>query len=1004
MNQLSDQAERERFITAFGKNISVIAPAGVGKTHAIVERIVGLAKQPEELAVDRLKRLVVVTYSVRAAQQMQQRARTAIRQSGVSPRAQRAFQQTFFGTIHSYCVQLLDRFGHYLGLPSPVGLLQNQDELWNRFLTRGLVADDSRFEELFHFFAPEKLYALGKEISPGEEIESGPGPALDLRPLLAFPLESVGNAGARKSLARAQAAALRWNEAWATGDRFHPLPACPETRSTDERALEFVEVWRAAFAPLHEWLNRTALAFGRRVANAYEKFRLGQAVMTYDDQVRLALRLLHHPAVQAELAQERPSVLLDEAQDTDSRQFDVLHRVAGLNTESPQPEDQSFCIVGDFQQVIYVPRSNLSAYRRVHDELVVEPRGATSRLEVTFRCDEAIIRFVNRIFPAILTGEEGQSEFFKLTPRPGAGPGQVVRWTCPDEPQHAAGMKVKAEVRAQHEARFLAERIRALGFAGLGADAWSQVAILCPRKNWLRQIMRELTALEVPAQLHSSDETRNNRTPGAWLTALIWVAAHPEDSFEIAGVLREIFGVSDHDIALFTRGDGDRLRLNRPVNEKEGAVAEALHVLREAIDGAASRPLHLSVRRLVEKTGLRERLQSIRDDESEGAEHDAMLALIFERAARGATLAEVAGELRREDPAVEEEVRDAVQLLTSHKAKGLEWQTVIVPYLFRSIESKSPNYPRLVIGEGGEEIIFRDKSDYEAQAKGFVGRRDRQQLQRLLYVACTRARHTLLLIDDETLFDGQMQRGGSSSAELLGFLGGANRAAWEELPEKLAAARSAKTGTARKKEEKRPVLSAKGMAAALKRGRSIPKRVTPHALAVHPPPESEPEAEFEREENQSPIKNPGIVYGIWWHELMEVVPWEKPREEWQRRFAEALIRSPEPERSRREWDLFCASNLAVWLAEPGQVVHREIPFLWREEAGSWLEGVIDLAVYNPAENQWQVVDWKTNRDGDLVRIYRGQIKAYVRALQEMLSVEAKGSLYITSSGTWLPVE
>ncbi len=229
MNPLSDQAERDRFIASHGKNISVIAPAGVGKTHAIVERIVALAREPEALAADRLARLIVVTYSVRAAQQMQQRARAAIRAAGVSPRVQRAFQQTFFGTIHSYCVRLLDHFGHHLGLPSPVALLTGHDELWNRFLTRGLGKTDGAnrsSEELFHFFPPEKLYALGKEIAPGPEMETRPVPALDLRRLLAFSFGDL-RADTRFNLLNAQEAVRRWSEAWAKGDRFHPLPDVP---------------------------------------------------------------------------------------------------------------------------------------------------------------------------------------------------------------------------------------------------------------------------------------------------------------------------------------------------------------------------------------------------------------------------------------------------------------------------------------------------------------------------------------------------------------------------------------------------------------------------------------------------------------------------------------------------------------------------------------------------------------------------------------------------------
>jgi len=84
VSSLIDQPARDRFEQGHDVNISVIAPAGVGKTTAIVNRIVHLARLPEADAVDRLRRLVVVTYSVRAAQQMQQRARTAMRDAAVS--------------------------------------------------------------------------------------------------------------------------------------------------------------------------------------------------------------------------------------------------------------------------------------------------------------------------------------------------------------------------------------------------------------------------------------------------------------------------------------------------------------------------------------------------------------------------------------------------------------------------------------------------------------------------------------------------------------------------------------------------------------------------------------------------------------------------------------------------------------------------------------------------------------------------------------------------------
>jgi ATP-dependent exoDNAse (exonuclease V) beta subunit len=1024
MNALIDQAERDRFVQEQEKNISVIAPAGVGKTTSIVARIVNLAKLPEREAIDRLSRLIVVTYSVRAAQQMQQKARVAIRKMVVSTRIQRAFQQTFFGTIHSYCVRLLDRFGHYLGLPSPVGLLQDDSELWSRFLLRGLgqgIAADANLQELFHFYTPEKLYALGRELSPGLPTQVGPMPALNFQRLLDY-RDNALHPATRKTITKAQESARLWSEAWTDGERYRSLPKCPES----DKAVAFSEIWNETFTPLHEWLRHAALAFGRDVANAYEAFRLSGAVMTYDDQVRLALRALELPAVRSELATERLSVLLDEAQDTDPRQFEVLRRVAGLGSALPQGDDQTFCIVGDFQQAIYAPRSDLGMYRGVHDEISAGPRGTSSRLQVTFRCDEAIIDFVNRIFPSILNGVGDQCAFEMLVAREQAGPGRVTRWLCPDESAHAAGEKISAATRARHEARFVARRIQELGASGLGASGWSQVAILCPRRNWLLEIERGLVELGLPVQLHSSNEELRDRTPAAWLTALVWVAAHPEDSFEIAGALREILGVSDSDMAIYTGGNGEKLRLDQPVTDGDGPVAMALRNLGEACAGAEALPLHEAVRQLMDKTHLRKRLDSIADMklENAGRELDDFLALIAERSAAGATLTELAEELRlglaAEHPA-EEEIRDAIQLLTSHKAKGLEWDAVIVPFVFRKIETKSPSYPHVVSGNAGREIICRDRIDFDRHAREFVNERDRQQLQRLLYVMSTRARKTLVLVDDETLFAGAARRGGWSAGELLEFQGSENGDTWAALTETVenldsppaydgSVARTPGQATS----PGLPTgadLSQDDVACAIGWAASFPRRITPHALAVHLHDEAEPERQFEQEEDSAApeVNGPGILYGTWWHEFVETVPWQQPKLAWQRKFAEAQARSPQPECSAREWELFRHSELARWLAEPDRLIQIEVPFLWRQTGREILEGVMDLAVYSESNATWHVIDWKTNRVGPsgsvgLVEIYRGQISGYVRALREMLSAEVRGSLYLTQTGEWVPVD
>src|SRR5205823_11755410 len=127
-----DQAQRDRFARELDKNFSVIAAAGAGKTTAITDRIVEIAKS--EQARDWLPQLVVVTFTNRAADEMQQRARQRIFEQNVSPTVLAAFNRAFFGTIHSFCMKLLAAHGHHLGLPTRLELITDDEDLWNDFV------------------------------------------------------------------------------------------------------------------------------------------------------------------------------------------------------------------------------------------------------------------------------------------------------------------------------------------------------------------------------------------------------------------------------------------------------------------------------------------------------------------------------------------------------------------------------------------------------------------------------------------------------------------------------------------------------------------------------------------------------------------------------------------------------------------------------------------------------------------------------------------------------
>ena len=132
----SDHCERRRFAEEIERNFSVVAAAGSGKTYAITERIVQIAGSPK--AEEILPRLVVVTFTHRAADEMQQRTRHRILQTVRRPEIHTAFNRAFFGTIHSFCMKLLTNYGHYLGLPTTLDLVTDDEDLWEEFVQQHL--------------------------------------------------------------------------------------------------------------------------------------------------------------------------------------------------------------------------------------------------------------------------------------------------------------------------------------------------------------------------------------------------------------------------------------------------------------------------------------------------------------------------------------------------------------------------------------------------------------------------------------------------------------------------------------------------------------------------------------------------------------------------------------------------------------------------------------------------------------------------------------------------
>jgi ATP-dependent exoDNAse (exonuclease V) beta subunit len=444
-----------------------------------------------------------------------------------------------------------------------------------------------------------------------------------------------------------------------------------------------------------------------------------------------------------------------------------------------------------------------------------------------------------------------------------------------------------------------------------------------------------------------------------------------------------------------------------------------LRLLAETRRQMEGRALFDAVQILVEQTQLRQKLASLpREDfiDLQG-ELDALLALAAEAEANGATLGDFAEKLRL-DFLLQRDVRlsadEGIQLITAQKAKGSEWQAVVLPFLGRGVIPPSPRYPCVLkIPGSNEPLVALTKDDFPDEVRSATKTAVQQEMARLLYVATTRARHTLVLAYDRDLF-ANSKKAIPPTAQLKHFEPTEKSAATvfakvalnAEVCVRTAAAQSAAREATVDSTRELPLLERKESQRAIQRGTEFVHKFNPSGYD-----EEIFRVPAELNENASSIAvgrstadTPATLYGRWWHDFIQRISWHDEGS-WKQVFEEHQAKSPAAKRSANEWELFLQylkndPDFSGLLIRTEMLTHSEIPFFWRMDEGRCLEGIVDLAVFEPTKKKWFILDWKTKRDKiDILHAhYRPQIAAYWKAIAEMTGTQVEAGIYSTSTG------
>jgi ATP-dependent exoDNAse (exonuclease V) beta subunit len=444
-------------------------------------------------------------------------------------------------------------------------------------------------------------------------------------------------------------------------------------------------------------------------------------------------------------------VLVDEFQDTSLSQFDLLRQL----TAGWEPDDgRTVFLVGDPMQSIYRFRqAEVGLFMRVREEGIGALRPEPLRLRANFRSHPEIIGWVNRTFSLTfptrddaLIGAVSFAESLAINGAPSAVP-----------------VTDDARVRLHWlpagdddlEARRVAEIVDDSRVSG------GRVCILVRSRAHAGRIITRLRESAIP---FGAPELENMARAGVAqdLLALTRALSHPADRLAWIALLRAPWcGLSLVDLHALSLGPQvtipealeDMQRRRELSAAGAGAIARLVGVLKRAAATRCRRPL----RDLVEGAWLDLGGPATTREDGELETAEAFLELL-EVADRGGDCPDPAG--------LSEQMASrygslgssdaGVQVMTMHKAKGLEFDTVIVPGLERTPLRAEPPlllWHEMPFGDPPAGPVLAPLAATGADADPlyrYLLRLERRkqacELDRLLYVACTRAKARLHLL------------------------------------------------------------------------------------------------------------------------------------------------------------------------------------------------------------------------------------------------------------------
>jgi len=761
-----------------------------------------------------------------------------------------------------------------------------------------------------------------------------------------------------------------------------------------------------------------------RAEERYLDLKLREGLLDFDDLEIFAYRLLkgqESPDILYWLDRKVLHYLVDEFQDTSDIQWAVLDRLTEeifSGQGAVKPMQPSLFVVGDKKQSIY--RFREANYRLIDDvrqAMEALPAGSQEirTLDRNYRSVPEVIGAVNAVF-SVLWRQEYQT--LKAARTEHHGTVTLIEVLPPTGPEDLT------------EAAVLAQEIRRFVDAGTpiqikvkdkDGESWkprqagySDCAILIQSRTRLKEYEAALLADGVPFRVVGGIGFYEEDEVQAIISVLFYLWNHDDRMALAASLKSALFGLTDRDLEALLSAGGSLSEALRRLFPDIAAMLERWRELAGVV------PLAPLVHRIIADTGAYVRFGRRRSQAIFNLDKLLDTAREFDR--RGYTTLQdfVAWVQSMRESEQREATADmnlpgdqgAVSIMTVHKAKGLEFPVVFLPGMNQQTRSLKTGPEVIVeaVKDGRMRMAgpARDNPIYEELWEREQAEL-RQEHQRLLYVAMTRACDHLIMAG--TLAGGR-KPGQSPTAgpntwlqylhDAIPALNRQEGIAAEGIlsftypdwkPQALADERPITPRRGRSEQGQPPVIDPTAIIeniSPLPQSDSIPwKKATDFLLPLREQP-------VEQEIPRDAAYLSPLTRGIFFHRCLELAATTGrfDLDRVMREFPEVMGLAPDERlRFQSEAELVLRSVTGneelAWIFKQQPGSYAELPFLYRR-GNEIISGVIDRVVVK--EGAGYVIDYKSiavDSDEALqtwIDHYRPQIRIYCEAVKEVFGL------------------